>query len=345
MGSLGKKIAERYKLISDEVDADNAHEHDHQHDHSHPHVHLSEADRLIEEELDALTAEWDEEAELLDPAFGLWYRVLDMIGMLYATIADFDEMRPVLRSIKALSRRYKPDSPYSPVTESYFTMASWADFRFGDDDESVIDIVRHVAAETHGDPAFLTMLEILGNSRASFFEVLGKSARKGLTRVRSIVTNSQFDVMLEAPVPARKGTIWYTRLLPSCVDGEPYHISITQPYVVRGMTIAKLVETLEVNAMFSHEEWDHGPEVTQQYLKFGNGRAYWLDYIMANSQLPSGDEDHLTLLGGPPPPARCRSKRRKPRDLRLIKDQKPIVARIAEGKPLPDNVIPLFGRG
>lgn len=153
-----------------------------------------------------------------------YVQVMEEISQLVYLLRSFDELRPLLESLKAAEEEYVPGyPPISPLTQSFFHTWAYFDLCHGPDRETLGSICLHLAQEFEINPERLRLMQALCESRMGLFQHQGPDADQ-LIGLRDLVSGEFSLCHSPSGYPGQQGQIWYARLLPAAKPARELHL-------------------------------------------------------------------------------------------------------------------------
>lgn len=195
-----------------------------------------------------------------------YVQVMEEISQLVYLLRSFDELRPLLESLKAAEEEYVPGyPPISPLTQSFFHTWAYFDLCHGPERETLGSICLHLAQEFEIHPERLRLMQALCESRMGLFQHQGPEADQ-LIGLRDLISGEFSLCHSPSGYPGQQGQIWYARLLPAAKP-EWKDVLLTTPYVIIGPDQQGWQDYLGRHV----DPADH--------MKFPSSPRYWTEYV------------------------------------------------------------------
>ena len=171
-----------------------------------------------------------EHVDGLHPTHAYWSFVQHQLSFFSEALLAVEEASRFRRLIEAAEEEYVPQGPpMSPLTGTYFFGWAYCDLAVGLAKERAGACAVDVVAELSVDPALVTAMQALVDSRMGLWTVVGHGA--GTTILRESVTGDTVECVVPAGHPGGVGERWFVRVLPSPREGLPGLVFNT-PYVL-----------------------------------------------------------------------------------------------------------------
>ena len=195
-----------------------------------------------------------------------YVQVMEEISQLVYWLRSFEELRPLLESLKAAEEEYMPGyPPISPLTESFFHTWAYFDLCHGPERETLGSICLNLAQEFEIHPERLRLMQALCESRMGLFQHRGPEADQ-LIGLQDLVSGEYSLCHSPSGYLGQQWQIWYARLLPAAKP-EWEDVLVTTPYVIVGPDVQGWQDYLGRHA----DQPDH--------LKFPSTPRYWTEYV------------------------------------------------------------------
>lgn len=171
-----------------------------------------------------------EHVDGMHPVHAYWSFVQYHLSFFAEALLTVEEASRFRRLISAAEEEYMPlGPPMSPLTATYFFGWAYCDLAVGLAKERAGACAVDVVAELGADPALVTAMRILADSRMGLWTVVGHEA--GATILHEFATGDTVECVVPAGHPGVVGERWLVRVLPPPREGLPGLVFNT-PYVL-----------------------------------------------------------------------------------------------------------------
>ncbi len=211
-----------------------------------------------------------------DPLHAVYATTINLVSTFLETSQELAPLQPAVEFIAKMQDLYVPGfPPMSPITSSFFTTWTQFDVRFGRDRETVADCLAGLSDILHIGETQQKALEHLRRSRLGIYQVIGRI--EGRYHVRELVTGREVEALIPSGFNGNTGEILLVRLLPPLAGETPYHVAVTTPYVLQGLTLQQWLEYFArhqiVPAAVGLDER------LRRHMKAAPAPDYWAEYI------------------------------------------------------------------
>jgi hypothetical protein len=243
----------------------------------------------------------------LDPLHGIYVYAQNKMSVIIEQLSALPPMTKISNACEDAQDEYLPDGPpVSPLSKSYFSSWAFFDLCAGIKKETFGTVAIEMCRYLKVDPTLITVFEFMQNSRMGFYVHEGFSGK--FTKIRELVTEDEFNVIIPSGYVGRKGEMILARVLPEPFPELNYGYSVvfTTPYVISEMQGGRI-------SFANPEKWIAYFERTQRktkikdikrsyqmLMKYGLNRNYWNEYIF--EAFVNYDSKMILLAGFPDDP-------------------------------------------
>lgn len=259
---------------------------------------LQEAEKILESfpasNEDEDENELEELLDDLDPAFLMYFQVVEFIMMISALISTHPSLKKNKALLMRLENKYMQDEIFSPVTDSYFNFWRLFDLQIDESGETMSSLCLSIA-EHLGN--YSEELQYLADKACSTRMGLyvQEDFKDGTILLREIISNQKIEVISPSLYEGAEGEIWFVRIFPPIAEGQPSLI-MTTPYIIKGCTEQDWVTFFKKQGIIKDDNVDE--DAFTHFMKYGPKPDYWMKYISKNVR-ERDDEDCIFLLGLP----------------------------------------------
>lgn len=213
----------------------------------------------------------------LHPAHAIYVYAQNQASVLMETITELPALDKLTNLIVDASEEYMPSGPpMSPLTSSYFFYWSCFDAAIGTARETIGDCIAALARCADAHPDFLTIIDIMRQSRMGLYVCEGRD--QGSVRLREFVTGEIASCIVPAGHRGQRGEIWLARVLPP--PGREFAESavITTPYVIIDPGERDWQRFLD--RTLPKTGIDDPRRAYCHLMKYGLDLRYWSEYIL-----------------------------------------------------------------
>lgn len=209
----------------------------------------------------------------LDRGHAVYVYVHNVVGMVVEQLTALEELDRFSDAIGAAEEKFMPSGPpMSPMTTSFFTSWCYFDLAFGIRRETLATIAMAVGTELDMDPVFLSLLELMQQSRIGIYrngpEEDGRAILHEIVPARSVRCHVPTGTLGNSP------KLWLLRVLPPPAPGMDA-VVFTTPYVItrpdegawRAYFDRHLAGARDLLTAYAG------------LMKYGSGRHHWNDYV------------------------------------------------------------------
>jgi hypothetical protein len=213
----------------------------------------------------------------LHPAHAIYVYSQNQASVLMETITALPALDKLTNLIVDASEEYMPSGPpMSPLTSSYFFYWSCFDAAIGTARETIGDCIAALARCADAHPDFLTIIDIMRQSRMGLYVCEGRD--QGSVRLREFVTGEIASCIVPAGHRGQRGEIWLARVLPPPGPEFAESVVITTPYVIIDPGERDWQRFLE--RTLPKTGIDDPRRAYGHLMKFGLDLRYWSEYIL-----------------------------------------------------------------
>ena len=214
-----------------------------------------------------------------DPCFALYAFAQNFASLAAEHISSMSEARGFVRIVGAAEDEYLPSGPpMSPLTNSYFTMWSMFDVRFGRSRETMGSCILRVAEEFDTPAWLMEAVERMQQSRMGFFVHCGSDG--GLVQLREVGKQETVSCSVPAGYAGIVGEIWFVRVFPPDGRSCNHHIVFNTPYVVRDYPESAFIDYLARElARMKGKKSSRADDAHNFLMKYGPDPNHWNEYI------------------------------------------------------------------
>lgn len=213
----------------------------------------------------------------LHPAHAIYVYAQNQASVLMETITELPALDKLTNLIVDASEEYMPSGPpMSPLTSSYFFYWSCFDAAIGTARETIGDCIAALARCADAHPDFLTIIDIMRQSRMGLYVCEGRD--QGSVRLREFVTGEIASCIVPAGHRGQRGEIWLARVLPPPGPEFAESVVITTPYVIIDPGERDWQRFLE--RTLPKTGIDDPRRAYCHLMKYGLDLRYWSEYIL-----------------------------------------------------------------
>ncbi|MCM8613603.1 MAG: hypothetical protein NFW17_16270 [Candidatus Accumulibacter sp.] len=213
----------------------------------------------------------------LHPAHAIYVYAQNQASVLMETITELPALDKLTNLIVDASEEYMPSGPpMSPLTSSYFFYWSCFDAAIGTARETIGDCIAALARCADAHPDFLTIIDIMRQSRMGLYVCEGRD--QGSVRLREFVTGEIASCIVPAGHGGQRGEIWLARVLPPPGPEFAESVVITTPYVIIDPGERDWQRFLE--RTLPKTGIDDPRRAYCHLMKYGLDLRYWSEYIL-----------------------------------------------------------------
>ncbi len=242
---------------------------------------------------------WNTDDRGLPPGFAAYSSVTNWAMGIVEAFQNIRELCKFYDRIQNAEDEYQPSSPpMSPLSRSYFWHWAIYDLSVGAHRETLGSIWLALGRSLQLDPAFLSLLEKLVDSRLGLF--IHEGVHAGAINLRELVTDQTHEAVCASGHDGERGELWLARALPPPGPGMK-SVVVTTPYVI-------LEPPFEQWQAF-FERTLHKTKITDRTIAYRdlmkNGLAanYWHEYVFEGYM---NHRDEVIFLAGLPDVAASR---------------------------------------
>ena len=198
------------------------------------------------------------------------------ITMAFGMAAVEDNQYPALSKLwHDLSKRYRSHDNDGILIDS----CVFGDFRFGDDNKSLVARLRDKMASEPGMASMCDFLQKLDESRLGLYQV--KKSNKKVIRFQEMFTDRNVDAANNIDF-CGTGEIFLVRLLPvgdeNLILGDPKAFPAAQKDAVQNMVLDKMLMYCLDRKMLKRGEVPSEAEMYEHYMK--RAGPYWMSVVL-----------------------------------------------------------------
>ncbi len=211
-----------------------------------------------------------------DPLHAIHITIQNLVSVFAEQISNLPELKLYYKKMSKAENQFIPSfPPMSPITNSYFTMWAFNDFRFGKEKESIASILLDLSNILNVSHDWIQIIEVQFQSRMGIYEHCGFREDKIL--LKEFITGKEWRCICPAGYKGKKGELWYVRILGSPYSLLDYGVIFTTPYLLRGYTQKQWIEYFERNGITGNS-----PDALLKFntfMKHGKSAFYWHEFI------------------------------------------------------------------
>jgi hypothetical protein len=217
-----------------------------------------------------------ETLKAMHPAHAIYAHVQNQMSVMAEQLLRLPEMKLFAKIIGEAHAEYLPSwPPMSPLSTSYFWCWSSFDATANAYRETLGSVTLRIAAEFGVHPRMLSLMRAFNNSRMSVYRVDGH--RQTCVYLTDLVTNQPCLSSCESGYAGNLGEIWFTRVLPPALTGQPEHVVFTSPYVLISPDATGWTQYFDRMAA-KNSSWSR-IEALERHFKWGTSRRYWPEFV------------------------------------------------------------------
>jgi hypothetical protein len=210
------------------------------------------------------------------PAHAIYARVQNQMSVMAEQLLELDEMKAFVKLVSQAQEEYMPSwPPMSPVTTSFFWCWATFDAAVNAQLETIGTVTLAVAVELGVHPTMLTLMRALQDSRMGVYRVDGHGGPG--VQLTDLVTHQRCSAICESGYAGAIGELWFARVLPPALPGQPDHVVFTSPYVLIAPDAMAWIAYFD--RMAAQDAHRPRIEALERHFKWGPTRRYWTEFV------------------------------------------------------------------
>lgn len=229
-----------------------------------------------------------------DPLHAAYVEAQNLVAALAESLSQFKPLDEYVKLAGDAQEDYMPQGPpMSPLTVSYFTCWAMFDLTFGPDRETIGSCLLDLAELLGIGEHHAALIRGFHASRMGLYQHRGHDGPRIV--LQELVTGHESTAHSTSGYAGHEGEIWFVRLcppVPGLADNADYHITMTTPYLLHGVTpeawTAYLKKNLDADAPVQ--------QAMHTFLKHGPRPRHWPEFVFEGYSGHRHDVIYLTGL-------------------------------------------------